>query len=89
MGCQGRPPGGGGLDCGLEDGGGKQSERDGLGYWCDQSRAARMSVPVGVWGERTGLFIQEPCTATDEQLHCCGDVASAPVPAAPFCQTSS
>ena len=41
MGCQGRPPGGGGPDCGLEDGGGKPSEHSGQGPGVK---------PVGTWG---------------------------------------
>lgn len=57
-----------GLDCGLADSGGKCSGRGGQGNWCESQHGSQKSVP-GACGECTGLQRQEPCTATDQQLH--------------------
>lgn len=51
VGCQGRPPGGGGLDWGLEDGRGACQSTLDRGPNVDQNVTGTVSVPAGGGGQ--------------------------------------
>ena len=83
MGCQGQPPGGGALDCGLGNGGGKLSKHSGPDTDVSQCMAAERVCPSGRGEDAQssqGRSLAQPWMGSYIQ---CGDITPAPTPPAP------